>query len=312
MFRSSVVLSCYNGSKYIIEQLDSLRRQSRPLDEVIISDDFSSDNTPQIVSRYIVDYDLNNWHLLRNSTNKGWKRNFHELIKNANGDLIFLCDQDDIWMQNKVESMVNVMEEHPDIDVLACSVEPFYESGSQKVTGQNSMAGLDSDNIIYQRIDDKSVYVQRPGCSFCIRRSFAQQIEPYWDDSWAHDAVLWVLSEAKGSLALYDKRLVRFRRHEGNASARKKITRGSRIDDIVYQIDKVRLMEHFGEDFGYLTKEKKIALEDTRKWLEAREKFLESCSLKALGSLISGRAHYGTSKGMPVDLALGLFRDISL
>lgn len=103
-----------------------------------------------------------------------------------------------------------------------------------------------------------------------------------------------------------------FRRHEGNASARKKITRGSRIDDIVYQIDKVRLMEHFGEDFGYLTKEKKIALEDTRKWLEAREKFLESCSLKALGSLISGRAHYGTSKGMPVDLALGLFRDISL
>lgn len=312
MFRSSVVLSCYNGSKYIIEQLDSLRRQSRPLDEVIVSDDFSSDNTPQIVSRYIVDYDLNNWHLLRNSTNKGWKRNFHELIKNANGDLIFLCDQDDIWMQNKVESMVNVMEEHPDIDVLACSVEPFYESGSQKVTGQNSMAGLDSDNIIYQRIDDKSVYVQRPGCSFCIRRSFAQQIEPYWDDSWAHDAVLWVLSEAKGSLALYDKRLVRFRRHEGNASARKKITRGSRIDDIVYQIDKVRLMEHFGEDFGYLTKEKKIALEDTRKWLEAREKFLESCSLKALGSLISGRAHYGTSKGMPVDLALGLFRDISL
>ena len=312
MFRPSVVLSCYNGSKYIIGQLDSLRRQSRPLDEVIISDDFSSDNTPQIVSRYIVDYDLNNWHLSRNSTNKGWKRNFHELIKNANGDLIFLCDQDDIWMQNKVESMVSVMEEHPDIDVLACAVEPFYESGSQKVTGQNSMSGLDSDNIIYQRIDDKSVYVQRPGCSFCIRRSFAQQIEPYWDDSWAHDAVLWALSEAKGSLVRYDKRLVRFRRHEGNASARKRMAQRDRVRDLRRLSERTELMELFGDNCASLSANDRATLEDTMKWLESRIRFLETPSLSSLGGAISGRRHYLTSKGLPVDILLGLFHGASL
>ncbi len=312
MLRSSVVLSCYNGSKYVIEQLDSLRCQSRSLDEVLISDDFSSDNTPKIISGYIVDHGLRNWHLSRNSANKGWKRNFHELIRNASGDLIFLSDQDDIWMTNKVESMAVIMEEHPDIDVLACSVEPFYESGSQKVTGQNSMAGLGSGNIIYQHIDDKSVYVQRPGCSYCIRRNFAKQIEPYWDDSWAHDAVLWVLSEAKGSLVLYDKRLVHFRRHEGNASARKRMTQTDRVRDLKHLSERVELMELFGDDCASLSANDRATLEDTRRWLESRIRFLETPSLSSLGEVISGRRHYLTSKGLPVDILLGFFHGVSL
>lgn len=312
MLSSSVVLSSYNGSKYITEQLNSLKNQSRTLDEVIISDDCSSDCTPEIISDYIADHDLRNWRLSRNSSNKGWKRNFHELIYNAGSDLIFLCDQDDIWMPDKVELMADAMEAHPDVDVLACSVEPFYESGSQRVAGGDEMSGSESGSIVYQRVDDKAIYVQRPGCSYCVRGSFALQIEPYWDGSWAHDAVLWMLSEAKGSLALYDKKLVRFRRHDGSASARKRMTRTDRVQDLKHLIERVDLMERFGDEYGSLSSNERTSLEDARGWLESRINFLETRSLSAFNNIISGRRHFLTSRGLPVDIILALFRDVSL
>ena len=94
--KTSVVISTYNGEKYIIEQLDSLRKQSRPADEVIIADDCSSDHTVDIVKQYINQNKLNSWQVIVNDHNKGWRRNFMETMWNATGDLIFPCDQDDI------------------------------------------------------------------------------------------------------------------------------------------------------------------------------------------------------------------------
>ena len=59
--KTAVVLACYNGEKYIVEQLDSLRLQTRVLDEILIVDDCSTDNTIQIVEEYIKQYELKNW-----------------------------------------------------------------------------------------------------------------------------------------------------------------------------------------------------------------------------------------------------------
>ena len=72
----SVVVSVFNGEKYISEQLDSLRQQTRRPDEVLLFDDGSSDKTPQIVADYITKYSLANWKYTRNPENKGWRRNF--------------------------------------------------------------------------------------------------------------------------------------------------------------------------------------------------------------------------------------------
>ena len=308
----TIVLSAYNGSKYIVEQLDSLRWQARPADQVLISDDCSTDGTPNIVDEYIQSNALDDWTLIRNSENKGWKKNFHGLIADARGDLIFLCDQDDIWMPDKVESMATVMETHPEIDVLACSVEAFYETGSQKVTGEENLAGTDSGQLRFQHVDARAVYVQRPGCSYCVRRSFVKQVEPYWNDEWAHDAVLWILAEAKGSLALYDRTLMRFRRHEGNASAREKMLRTKRMADVEDLEARVDVMEQFCGDHGYLTTEKRTSLESLRHWLQARLEFLDTRSPRSLRDMIVGRDHYLTSRGLPVDMFLALFLGASL
>lgn len=70
----SIVISSYNGSSHIVEQLDSIRNQTRTPDEVLICDDRSTDSTPEIVDKYIKMHSLGNWRLIVNEENKGWKK----------------------------------------------------------------------------------------------------------------------------------------------------------------------------------------------------------------------------------------------
>lgn len=300
--RISLVLSSYNGREYVEEQLDSLRLQNRTFDEVLISDDCSTDGTYDIIRNYINRFNLEHWSIALNTVNKGWKTNFHDLIKQAAGDLIFLCDQDDIWLSNKVSEMACLMENHPEIDVLACDVEPFYEAGSKKVPNVGN--GDNSGAVLLQKINPKSIYVTRPGCAYCFRKTFANEIEPYWKESWAHDAMLWELSQVKGTLALYDKRLVKFRRHVGNASARKRMTREDRIHDIEDLIDRVCLMKRFGLEEAELDEADELLLDELDVWLNCRISFLKSRGMHNFVSVLRGRSFYATWKGLLVDVVL--------
>lgn len=302
---TALVLSSYNGADYIIEQLDSLRMQDVPFDEVLIGDDCSTDCTASIISDYISRYGLCHWKLVVNETNKGWKKNFRDLIYSVSSDLIFLCDQDDIWLPEKASSMARLMESHPEFDLLACDVEPFYEDGSKQVP--NVADGANDGTLSLHPLDDKAVYVLRPGCAYCVRKSFVDEVRPYWNDSWAHDTVLWELAEAKGTLALYDKRLVKFRRHSDNASARKRLTRESRVGDIEDLADRADLLRSFALNSGTLTQKDARLLNEIDNWLEARIRLLTKRSLRAFKLVFEGRKHYATSNGLPVDLLLAFF-----
>ena len=101
---ATIVLTTYNGSLYIRELLESLANQSRKIDEVLIYDDSSSDNTVEIVEKFIVEFNLkDHWHLVVNQKNKGWKKNFRDAILKVGTDVVFPCDQDDFWFEKKVE-----------------------------------------------------------------------------------------------------------------------------------------------------------------------------------------------------------------
>lgn len=67
----SVVMTTYNGKKYLLEQLESLRNQTLKIDEVIIMDDCSKDETPELIRKYIIDNNLSGWKLIENQTNQG-------------------------------------------------------------------------------------------------------------------------------------------------------------------------------------------------------------------------------------------------
>lgn len=107
----SVAMCTYNGETYILEQLKSIINQTKQVDEIIICDDCSSDQTTTLVENALNNTSIN-YKLIKNEKNMGFKKNFYKVLSLCTGDIIFLCDQDDVWMENKVEAMYQKFEEN--------------------------------------------------------------------------------------------------------------------------------------------------------------------------------------------------------
>ena len=104
----SVALCTYNGERYIRQQLDSILSQSLPVDEIVIFDDKSDDETFCVLKQY----GLKNSQirLFQNEENIGYKKNFERALLACQGDYIFFSDQDDIWDLYKVEKAVDYLK----------------------------------------------------------------------------------------------------------------------------------------------------------------------------------------------------------
>ena len=134
ILRISVVVTTYNGKMHLEKQLLSLLQQERAPDEVLIFDDGSTDGTIELVQSFIRKNCLESWQFYVNAKRKGWKQNFMEGQRKAAGDILFPCDQEDIWYPKKLAEMTAVMEQHPEIKLLACDYRVLYEPGALKAT----------------------------------------------------------------------------------------------------------------------------------------------------------------------------------
>lgn len=121
----SVVLCTYNGEKYLREQLDSVVRQTYPLHEIIIQDDGSTDETMQIALEYAAQHD--NIIVKTNTHEHGINGNFFSAMRSSTGEFLAICDQDDIWMPDKIERQMGAIG-----DALMCTghSKAFSEDGS--------------------------------------------------------------------------------------------------------------------------------------------------------------------------------------
>lgn len=113
----SVAMCTYNGAQYIEEQLLSILHQSVPVDEIVICDDGSTDETIEIIKRIKRDAAIPiSIHI--NEPHLGVNLNFEKAIKLCHGDIIFLSDQDDIWEENKVDTIIDYFSTHEDKNVV--------------------------------------------------------------------------------------------------------------------------------------------------------------------------------------------------
>ena len=105
----TVVMSVYNGTRYLTEQLDSLRLQTVSPDRVLIADDCSTDGSFDHIVKYIEEHGLGNWTINKNRSNFGWRKSFKRLLDLASIDdgIVFPCDQDDIWEPDKL-SLIHI------------------------------------------------------------------------------------------------------------------------------------------------------------------------------------------------------------
>ena len=113
----SIAMCTYNGAGFLQQQLDSLARQTRKPDEIIICDDVSSDNSVAIAQAFADQSGLK-VRVHQNTQNLGYVKNFEKAISLCTQDIIFLCDQDDLWQPNKIEQMVGVFDAEPSVGLV--------------------------------------------------------------------------------------------------------------------------------------------------------------------------------------------------
>lgn len=216
----SVALAAYNGEKYIEQQLESLRVQTLPPDEVVICDDGSSDRTVALCRAFIARHALDGWRVEENGGNLGYCRNFYGAIEKTSGDIVFLCDQDDVWDADKLAVMTRVLKEHPQVRLLAARYRLIDADGkpaqgvsvphyAEKFDG--SLKPVTADSLIGHS------YIR--GCSMCFRRELKPLLRPLELRSLlGHDWQLAMLAALTGGALMLNTPLMSYRCHGENAS----------------------------------------------------------------------------------------------
>lgn len=294
----SLVMATYNGEQFIVEQLDSIRIQTLLPDEVLIFDDCSVDNTVSIVENYIKENSLHNWKIKKNTENKGYSLNFSDAMKVAKGDIIFLADQDDIWLPDKIEKMAKVMFENSSIELLASNVKPFY-------------AGLRPQKVNFEKFSKRHELVKisglrrwikpsRPGCSMCIRSTLLENYHSLWFEEYPHDCLLWGLAVINKGAYIYNRYTIKFRRHESNVSSRGGHRKDYRVKEIKKEIKMITRMIEFVNKSG--NKENVIFLKGQLETYKKRGKILEQRNFFGAILMLSNLKYYGRSRFWLTDL----------
>lgn len=216
----SVVMTTYNGEKYIEEQLKSILRQTIKPDEVIICDDVSSDNTVLVINNIIESSSIN-IVLYINQKNLGFIKNFRQAIMKASGNYIFLCDQDDLWEEDKIEKTINLMKEKNVL--MACTgIRLIDKNGviisDTEVFKSDPIQGYEAwTNQCYQISLKRLVWGNFcPGCTYCFTREIADVYEKIENNVVPHDLQLLYIASNMDKAIYIDEPLSRYRLHENN------------------------------------------------------------------------------------------------
>lgn len=267
--KTSVVLTLYNGSKYLQELLDSLKNQTRKIDEVLIFDDRSIDESVRLVNSYIEKYQLTTWRVSINNSNLGWEYNFTQGINCATGDIIFPCDQDDIWHLDKIERMTNAFENNKDILLLVSGFHAFCENGGKIV--EQLPVQTETKDIVSRVVFDKNYYqILRPGCTMAFHRSMLSLFNELWEVGTPHDALLWAIASIQQKLYLYNDTFLEYRRHDENAS--KNISHEYRYK--INEIMRTKQVNNYFINRFKFSKDKKEIIVNCSKWCDYRRKLL--------------------------------------
>ena len=222
----SVVMTSYNGEKYIEKQLESIRDQTYKPDEVIIADDKSKDGTFRLVSSLIQNNGLDKWHVYQNTENLGVILNFYKAMKMATGDFVFFSDQDDIWELSKIGEMVNIIKSREDILVLM-SKENRIDGNDQYIQYTDTETGTVRKISMAEEVRE----CLGAGHLLVLRKTFIDQyIVGLMDAGMTFDVPFCIVAAARSGLYQYDRRLVKRRIHGNNTSGIKQ-NRFDRIRD---------------------------------------------------------------------------------
>ena len=204
----SVVMCTYNGAKFLEEQLQSLVTQSYPIQEILIFDDASVDGTPSIVKKFQQQYSNIQLHI--NPKNFGFNKNFEQGLQAANADVIAICDQDDVWVESKLEKMMAAWKN--ECPLIYCGALSFVT----EVPGQYDLDPLYRQ---FEGTDARKIFLRNTvsGHALLIRKSFLALVLPF-NPNVMYDWMMAVTAAYNGGVQFYPEVLVFQREHSNNAT----------------------------------------------------------------------------------------------
>lgn len=203
----SVALATYNGRRFLPEQLASLVAQHRRPDELVVCDDRSSDGTVELLEDFARTAPFR-VRIHRNETNLGVLRNFEKALSLCEGDIVFLSDQDDVWLPEKIGEVVALFDGNP--AVLAVINDKLIADENLVPTGATMLGNIRG----FGSPDSNFV----AGCCSAFRREWLGIALPIPDGAIAHDTWLVGLAHRLGVASIHDKPLQYYRRHGTNVS----------------------------------------------------------------------------------------------
>lgn len=210
--RVSVAMVTYNGAAYLREQIDSILNQLEDRDELVISDDGSSDDTRSILQEY---KKRDRRICLLQGPGQGIKKNVENALANTRGRYVFLADQDDIWMPDKVRRVLQVFEEQQ-VFVVVHDAKVFQGEDSAQILLDSFFAFRASGAGIVKNII-KNTYI---GCCMAFRRELLKIVLPVPGRIEMHDQWIGILGDYyAGKSYFLPETLIMYRRHGENNSA---------------------------------------------------------------------------------------------
>lgn len=210
-----ILLATYNGEKYLNEQIDSIINQTYTNWKLLIRDDGSEDRTLEILKEY-EKRDERISILRDNKGNLGFVKNFEELLKNSSEEFIMFSDQDDYWLENKIEKYIGVLE---NLDVEKLKKPLLIHS--------NSFVCDEKLNILKKNFVDSKVALQYGGNGYffayfvqgsttLINRKLINLGLPFLRSVTLHDRYFHLLVEFFGNRIFIDESLIKYRQHRNN------------------------------------------------------------------------------------------------
>jgi len=204
--RISVCIPSCNGEKFIQKQLDSILSELGANDEVVISDDSSTDHTIEIIKSY---HD-SRIKLIENCTFKSPIFNLENALKEAKGEFVFLSDQDDIWLPGKVNITLEKLYQY---DIVVCN--SHIVDKDEKIIHDSYFEWKGCGHGFIRNLK-KNSYL---GCSLAFNRKIRDFILPFPEKIAMHDIWIGMVSELIGRSYFIQQQLFLYRRHDDNFTA---------------------------------------------------------------------------------------------
>jgi hypothetical protein len=212
--RLSVALPTFNGGKYLLQQLESIQTQSRLPDELIITDDASNDNTVTIVERFqkVARFPV---RLFNNPVGLGCNENFAKAIAQCSGDVIALCDQDDVWSPLHLERLLAPFQVDEAVTLVVSNSELVDEN--LRSLGRTIWKGLRFSGSDARRVNRGPAlrqWIKHPaisGHASAFRADLVPIILPFPHRD--YDQWLALICAACGKVKMVDEVLTLYRQH---------------------------------------------------------------------------------------------------